>query len=593
MSNNSNNKQANAKTNASNGESKGDDTLSLFTNLGADGLDTETMDLFGSFTNDAGANNGMDGLGDLGGFGNNVFGQFSANDLSGFGVDLNSFDLGNGAGDGAGMDLSSIQLMNLDDTSLTVGSSDDHGTSQPASSTDDAAQMMARLLGPGPQVPAAPSAQPSTMTTSATLNTSAASITGTSGVNASLEFVDANNKSDGMNTSIMQSIQPTAGGTSMSGLASQGPQQPPASVRSRKSSAGSRKQKSRSSSQSSDDMGDIPLAHLTLMQYGQPAAAGGGPAQTTSAAAFNAMPVQGMGISGQLPIASPLPSQPALGQQTMAAIGAASLGMSMPSNIGIQGGISSAVLGAPGAAELFGSAAQDRVNIDPLTRGLQQQQSQIPMSQMHQQAVFQQLGQLGDLQSQMHIPGTIGAPSMTSAQAALAGPSFGASGATNTPAPENEARGVESTVHLTNQTSSDKPDNPRLKLELSRPATNTDETPLDQLEEIEDQLCGLLDTASKVARIMTGPSGGEQLGFGMDVGNTKIKSMVKEFMQSVVQIQAALQFQHRRLVEKGIPIQTSVGIQSDVAGFERDLVSWSDAARLLSSALGSAIDFSS
>ncbi|KAJ2852789.1 hypothetical protein GGI22_005139 [Coemansia erecta] len=298
-----------------------------------------------------------------------------------------------------------------------------------------------------------------------------------------------------------------------------------------------------------------------------------------------------MGISGQLPLSSQLTSQVAApGQQTMAAISAASLGMNMAGDVGVPGGRISSVLGAPGGAgDLFGSAVQGRGNVGSLAQGLQQ----LPMNQMHPQTMLQQLGHVGDLQSQIHGSGMVGAVGMTSAQAALAGPSFGASGATNTPAPESEIRGVESTVHTTKQRGSDQSVNSKLKLELFRPATSTDETPLDQLEEIEDQLCGLLDTASKVTRIMTGPSGSEQLGLGMDVGNTKIKSMVKEFMQSVVRIQAALQFQHKKLVDRGIPIQTSVGFQSDVAGFERDLVCWSDAARLLSSALDSAIEYSS
>ncbi|KAJ1904032.1 hypothetical protein LPJ81_002735 [Coemansia sp. IMI 209127] len=584
----SNNGSGQTNANTSNGE--GDDTMASFTNLGGDALDTETLNLFGSFTNEAGANSsGLDGFGDLGGLGASSFGQFSVNDLSGFGVDLNAFDLGNSAGDGAGaMDLSSIQLMNLDDPSLPTAGG--NGTSQLATSTDDAAQMMARLLGPGAQLSAPTGVPPSLITTAA------ASIARTSGTNPLLAFSDDNNTNYGMTAPIMQSIEQPADATTMGGgelAASQaGPQQPQASsAKPRKPSSGNRKHKSRSNSLSSDDMGDIPLAQLTLMQSGQQASGGGMPSQITGAAAFTAIPIQGMGISGQLPLTSQLPGQVAApGQQAMAAISAASLGMDMAGNVGVQGGMPPSVLGTPGVTgDLFGSAAQGRVNVGPLAQGLQQP----PMNQMHQQAMLQHLGQLGDLQPQIHGSSMIGAVGMTSAQAALAGPSFGASGATNTPAPENENRGVESTVHTTKRGSSDQSVNPTLKLELFRPAASTDETPLDQLEEIEDQLCGLLDTASKVTRIMTGPSGGEQLGLGMDVGNTKIKSMVKEFMQSVVRIQAALQFQHKRLVDRGIPIQAAVGFQSDVAGFERDLVCWSDAARLLSSALESAIEFSS
>ncbi|KAJ2550365.1 hypothetical protein EV175_004100 [Coemansia sp. RSA 1933] len=577
------------QANTSNGE--GDDTMVSFTNLGGDGLDTETMDLFGSFTNEAGTNAAMGGLGDLGGLGTNGFGQFSANDLSGFGVDLNTFDLGSGAGDGtSGMDLSSIQLMNLDHPSLNPV---DIGANQLATSTSDAAQMMARLLGPGAQLPGSTSAttgsQSNLVTASAPPNNAAAgSIPGTSGANPLLAFVDVSNTSGGLTAPIMQAIQQTTGAPAIgetSGLAavSQGAAQPPTATP-RNPGTGNRKQKSRSTSLSSDDMGDIPLAQLTLMQSGQQTASDGVPTQPTSAVFNGIPPIQGIGMAGQLQMTPH--GQVVPGQQTMAAIGAASLGMSISGDPGIQ----SSVLGTPGAGgELFNPAVQGgRVNIDPLAQGL----SQLPMNQMPPQAMFQQIGQLGDLQSQQ-----IRGAGMTSAQVALSGPSFGASGATNTPAPESEeARGVESTVLVTSKGSSGsaaQPANPKLKIELTRPATNTEETPLDQLEEIEDQLWGLLNTASKITRIMTGPSGGEQLGFGMDVGNTKIKAMVKEFMQSVVQIQAALQFQHKRLVSRGIPIEAAVGFQSDVAGFERDLVSWSDAARLLSHALNSAIEFSS
>ncbi|KAJ2670836.1 hypothetical protein GGH99_006223 [Coemansia sp. RSA 1285] len=574
-SGNGNNRQTGDAANSS-GSGEGNATLASFTSLGVGGgggggsggdglVDTETMNLFGSFTNDAGATSGggggggvMDGLGELGNSlgnssnnnaGGSGFGQFSANDLSGFGVDLNSFDLGNGVGDGmsaAGMDLSSIQLMNLDDTSLAIPGVSGHGGTvdgsdgnggRLANSADDAAQMMARLLG-GSQIPGAPSGssnsgggiQPNLVATSATpavLNASSnttAATTGAAGAIASATTVGGIGISGG------------GGGASELLLASSTDGGAVATA------SEPRGQKSRTSSQSSDDMGDIPLAQLTLMQSAQSAS----------------VPVSGSG-GGQFLPSAPSPGNPSLQHlhQAMGGIGAATLGVDM-----------SAAGGGVGGAGIPGNT------------------------------VIQQLGHPGggDLQSQLQgPPGISGAGGMASTST---GPSFGASSnATATPMiPERESHKVTSTVYVAKPRDANTAPNQLLKIELPRPqATDAgaEETPLDRLEEIERQLCALLDTASKVIRIMTGPGGGEQLGFGMDVGGTKIKAMVKEFMQSVVRIHAAMQFEHKALVDRGIPMLATVGFQTDVAGFERDVVSWSDAASLLSSALSSAVDFSS
>ncbi|KAJ2720852.1 hypothetical protein H4S00_003115, partial [Coemansia sp. D1744] len=102
-----------------------EDALASFTNF--DGLDTDTANLFGSFTNDS-VQTGTD---------DSIFGQLSATDLSGFNVDLTSLDMSHGDN----MDLSSIQLMNLDEVSMS-------GVNPVQAMADDTAQMMAQLLGP-------------------------------------------------------------------------------------------------------------------------------------------------------------------------------------------------------------------------------------------------------------------------------------------------------------------------------------------------------------------------------------------------------------------------------------------------------------
>ncbi|KAJ2885491.1 hypothetical protein H4R27_001342 [Coemansia aciculifera] len=132
--------------------------------------------------------------------------------------------------------------------------------------------------------------------------------------------------------------------------------------------------------------------------------------------------------------------------------------------------------------------------------------------------------------------------------------------------------------------------NPNLELTLPRPPVDTNRCLLDELEKIEEQLCTLLGTASKAIRMMTGPRREEE--DGLESGSAKIKPTIKEFMLLVADVQASMKYQHRRLTEQGISTQAVAGFQSDVAGFERDLVTWSDAARLLASALNSGLKLS-
>ncbi|KAJ2725976.1 hypothetical protein GGI07_000904 [Coemansia sp. Benny D115] len=117
---------------AGNGDINNDE-LSSFTSFGnsREGLDADTMNLFGSFTNDAGATSDLGaGIGDAG------FGQMLTNDLSSFGVDLHSLEMSGSIAENSGVDLSSIQLMNLDEPPLGAGQM-----------AGDAASMMANLLG--------------------------------------------------------------------------------------------------------------------------------------------------------------------------------------------------------------------------------------------------------------------------------------------------------------------------------------------------------------------------------------------------------------------------------------------------------------
>ncbi|KAJ2253135.1 hypothetical protein GGH98_002761 [Coemansia sp. RSA 454] len=121
-----------------------------------------------------------------------------------------------------------------------------------------------------------------------------------------------------------------------------------------------------------------------------------------------------------------------------------------------------------------------------------------------------------------------------------------------------------------------------LHLELTRPNVDVEATPLDELEQIEDQLCSLLSIASRAIRMMTGTE-----------STTKLESTVSEFMHTVAQVQADLRYQHKKLVARGIPVEIVAGYQSDVAGIERDLVLWSDAAHVLAEGLDTGLKVSS
>ncbi|KAJ2354993.1 hypothetical protein GGF43_002947, partial [Coemansia sp. RSA 2618] len=223
-----------------------EDTLASFTNFGADGLDTDTTNLFGSFTNDTSHADTDE----------SIFGQLSANDLSGFGVDLASLDMGGGDG---GMDLSSIQLMNLDDVSMGGGN---NAGGQHMPLADDTAQMVAQLLGPG---------------THATVPGTLAPATTGASAPAALH------------------APATAGASAPAAL--QAPGQP------------GKGRKSRSSSVSSSDMGDIPLAQLALLQPGvsaQNTAAQNALASQALAAAENAGTSQPHRESLDAPLASTL-----------------------------------------------------------------------------------------------------------------------------------------------------------------------------------------------------------------------------------------------------------------------------------------------
>ncbi|KAJ2193341.1 hypothetical protein IW145_006479, partial [Coemansia sp. RSA 521] len=65
------------------------------------------------------------------------------------------------------------------------------------------------------------------------------------------------------------------------------------------------------------------------------------------------------------------------------------------------------------------------------------------------------------------------------------------------------------------------------------------------------------------------------------------------FMHTVAQVQADLRYQHKKLVARGIPVEIVAGYQSDVAGIERDLVLWSDAAHVLAEGLDTGLKVSS
>ncbi|KAJ2852464.1 hypothetical protein IWW36_000351 [Coemansia brasiliensis] len=462
-----------------------DDALASFTNFGTDGIDADTASLFGSFTND-----GMQASS------NNVFGQLSVNDLSGFGVDLNTIDMGNVGGDG-GMDLSSIQLMNLDEIPPSSGNM---GQSMP--STDDAAQMMAHLLN---------------TTVPSTLPVAAAQLGSQPPVIASIA-----------------SSQPVSTAAEQPG----------------------KKQKSRSSSQSSSEMGDIPLAQLALLQQGS----------AVQHTPQGAMAPQGMVGTASQPASVPMPpGAPSI-----------SLAASMYSNPPAQSFATANILGMSQPANLqtlINSTGMNPASMERLMPGhpqLQQQQA------IQGQAIVQQALNMP--------PQSIG---MARTEEALAPNQLTSMPNTNSTMPECGTSGVESTVFskpsLTTQPSAD------LSLELARPSCNLDATPLDELEQIESQLCLLLSIASRAIRMISGSAASAQAG---DQGNAQLESTVREFMEMVAKVHADLRFQHKKLVARGIPIQVVAGYRSDTAGFERDLISWSDAADLLATALHSGLKLS-
>ncbi|KAJ2834894.1 hypothetical protein GGI24_000181 [Coemansia furcata] len=412
-----------------NGNTAGDDPLSSLTGLGAagGGVDGDAMNIFSSFTNDATTTGGG---GNVGGLGN-----LAAETMGGFGMDLGAFDVpGDAAGGGGGgvVDLSSMQLMNLDDVAL---SSNIMGAGPDAA----AAQLMARLLGPSNQ--AGP-----------------------------------------------------ASGLPLAGV--------------------------RSGSESSDDLGDIPLAQLAL---GQALPGPGGAQQNVAAMQALAMPVHAVLNAG-------------LGDTLLAGL--------LPSNaLPMQQALP--LLAQQGAGPIHG--------LDAVRNPLQQQHQQ------HQQPF---------------------APMM-----------LGLGGA---PLREEETAGVHSSILPDRLAAASEPTmNPHLEVALGRPAGDTREL-LGELEAIEGRLCALLATASNAIRMITGPrreaGGGDD---GLELGAAKIKPTIKEFMHLAAEVQAAMRYQHGRLAAQGISTHAVAGFMSDVAGFERDLVCWSDAARLLASALNSALKSSS
>ncbi|KAJ2619941.1 hypothetical protein H4R22_005347, partial [Coemansia sp. RSA 1290] len=325
-----------------NNTSKGDeDALASFTNFGTDGVDADTANLFGSFTNDS-----MQA--------NNVFGQLSVNDLSGFGMDLSTIDMGNADG---GMDLSSIQLMNLDEIP--------GNGNQPMPS--DAAQMMARLLS--------------------------------STVPSSLPPATAQLGSQPAVASTSQPVPTVA-------------EQPTQQI------------KSRSSSQSSSEMGDIPLAQLALLQQGPAQQMPQGMSQPA-----NGMPAGPPGI----PLAASMYSNPPAQSFATPNI----LGMSQPANL-----------------QTLINPALGMVGHPPL-----QQQIMAQGQPIVQQAISMPPQSMG----------------MTRPEETLAaGPNMPASTAV-----EAGTSGVESTVLPKASLNAQLPE--ELSLKLTKPESNLEVTPLEEL----------------------------------------------------------------------------------------------------------------
>ncbi|KAI8325088.1 hypothetical protein GQ54DRAFT_308680 [Martensiomyces pterosporus] len=524
---NSNNGQGGGAAPSNTGGGAGDDALASFTNFSTDGLDTDTMNLFGSFTNDT-TQGGASSMGDMSGLRDTSMSQLAANDLSGFGVDLSALEMGNSAGSGesgGGMDLSAIQLMQLDDVPQANTAA---AGGQGVRSNDDAAQMMARLLAAGALT----------------------------------------RPTDGSTSVKGAAAIPSAPSTDISGLGQQGlglslgSTAPPPPVVS--GPQAEKIAKSRASSQSSEDMGDIPLAQLALIQ----------PRASNTAGASQAMPTQGAPHLASQPGMIPQ-QQPAAAIQPMASAGATALSLSgLDAALGI--GATAATqqpTGLPGALHLAqtGSAAmggalsigRSEVGIGGLAAGLQQQPVGGP---------------------QLLVTATSVVPSAAAPLGSM-------------PAPaallmEKGTTGVESTV-LLSKPPHGQPVNPNLRLDMAQPSSSLGEAPLEVLEEIEAKLCSLLSIASKAIKMLAEPK--EVSDFGEDSLGTisNIEPIVADFMRAVAEVQAGLKYQHRMLVAQGISIQTNAAFQSDTAGPERDLATWSDAARLLAHALESSLALSS
>ncbi|KAJ2493342.1 hypothetical protein IWW37_000626 [Coemansia sp. RSA 2050] len=426
----------------------------------------------------------------------NGFAGITTGAMAGFGMDLGSFDI---TGDNTGgVDLTSMQLINLNDVPLGTNSLMNQ---QLGSTTDDAAaQLMARLLGPNTQ-----------------------------------------------QTTLAQQQRGLGLSTDSSGQAPTAPvnMQAPTGLR--------------SGSESSDDLGDIPLAQLALGH-----AASGPDAQQNMAAMLqnqvamqalagmgtSAMPMQGFAMPG---------SQPAGGV----------LGMPQPNQTA--GSVLNAALGDTLLAELMPS------NLPPPT------QQALP---------FLAQGTMSPATPHVHGLERAAGVGQQSFMPILANPLDPAPAQLDLLPAQPGVTGVHSSIlpDPGSLTTEDSAVNPNLELNLPRPSVDTSRNLLDELEKIEEQLCTLLGTASKAIRMMAGPT--REGDDGMELGAAKIKPTIREFMHLVAEVQAAMKYQHRRLTEQGISTRTVAGFQSDVAGFERDLVSWSDAARLLANALNTGLQLS-
>ncbi|KAJ1880395.1 hypothetical protein LPJ57_002280 [Coemansia sp. RSA 486] len=483
--------------------------FSSFADFGrADGLDADTMNLFGSFTNDT----IQGGIGELTttNMDGNVISDAGlgslTNDLSSFGVDLSALEMtGNGnSNDTSAVDLSSIQLINIEETPLNVASS---------MQNVNAADMVARLLGPNSQ--------------------------------------SAQQQPAAINTLDQQAL-----GLSMGNAATQVVESKP---------AGDNMVKSRSSSQSSDEMGDIPLAQLALMQ---PSAAPSMPiSQNPSMPASAVQPVFSQTLAQQQPTGQ-LTANPstvaavdnmlsyARAQNTASVQGQQ---ISMPIQMQMQAQV-------PAAMQMQMPAQQQ-----PPPPQQQQQQQQIVAPGMA-------LG-LGEPLARAPVSSDIPAPAVANLQQPVA--------------TENGSTGVISTVLIHSPSSSQQqPLPPNLRFDLPRPSSTLEDASLKELEEIEMKLCSLLTTASHAIRMMSGPQDPSQGSEAPEMSESKLKPTIREFMHTAAEVQAGMKHQHRLLATQRIPIHASAGLHSDVAGFERDLVLWSDAASLLADAIDTGLELS-